>query len=74
MEILKNPSANKVISPYSNEYSSAVTFWGEDNCVCFAGRLSGNVLPKIRIGQKPGAFIRSPRGCLVYVGEGVSFQ
>ena len=49
-------------------------FGGEDNCVCFAGRLSGNVLPKIRIGQKPGAFIRSPRGCLVYVGEGVSFQ
>lgn len=74
MQDLELNKENIIISPFSKDYNKAVVFWGENNCVCFAGKLSGNIIPRIRIGQKPGAFVRSPHGCLVYIVEGVSFQ
>lgn len=38
---------NSIIAPFSNDYNHAVTFWGKDNCVCFAGKLGGRS-PKLR--------------------------
>lgn len=39
---------NSIIAPFSNDYNHAVTFWGKDNCVCFAGKLGGGRSPKLR--------------------------
>lgn len=68
--------SNQIIAPayQSSDISKNIEFYGENNLVVFAGKILGSAIPHISIGQKPGAFKRSPSNCLVYIGEGVSFQ